>query len=180
MILILTMFAPMQAAAVTIEKVDITHKKMTYNITFDALVAADPAKAWTLLTDYRQWPRLTDAIIESELLDTFPDARQRVRVSFRFCVLFFCKTVQQVKDMQNDPSGEIYRTEIVSGYGDFASGWEVWEILAERNETRLRYRAEFELTFRLPPLIGPWILKRKFRRELIVMAAKVEELVALR
>ena len=45
--LILTMFGVMHAAAVTIEEVEITHKNRTYEITFDALIAAErQLKGW--------------------------------------------------------------------------------------------------------------------------------------
>lgn len=172
-------FAATPATAVTIGKVDITHKKRTYDVTFDVLVAADPVKARRLLTDYSQWPHLSDTITESRLLETLPDGRQRVSVSFRSCVLtIFCKTIRQVKDMETGPSRSTYRTEMVSGHGDFASGWELWQIVAEGNKTRLHYDAKLVLAFHVPPLIGPWILKRKLRRELIVTATKVEKLAA--
>lgn len=72
---------------------------------------------------------------------------------------------------------DIYRSEIVPGHGDFASGWELWQIVAEgKNRTRLRYEAQLVLAFHMPPLIGPWILERELRRELIGTATRVEKL----
>jgi hypothetical protein len=42
----------------------------------------------------------------------------------------------------------------------------------------LRYDSAFVLAFRLPPLIGPWLMKRELRREILTSAAKLEQLVA--
>ncbi|MFQ6022528.1 MAG: SRPBCC family protein [Acidiferrobacterales bacterium] len=177
-ILTITLFATTPAAAVTIHKLEITRSQDSYLVTFDVLVAADPAKARELLSDYRQWPRLSKTLKESRLLKTFADERQRVRLRFRTCVLIFCKTIHQVKDVENRPNSDIV-TVMVPEDSDFASGWERWQILAEGEKTRVRYHAEIVPGFGVPPLIGPWILKRKLRRTLI-RTAKTLEILAIR
>ena len=171
----LALFAPAQAVAATIRTLEITHSKGSYHVTFDVLLAADPEKTWALLSDYQQWSRLSDNLKETQLLERFPDGRQRVRVRFRSCVLIFCKTIRQVKDVTARPKGDIFFV-MVPEQGDFISGWERWRILAEQNKTRIHYNAEIVPGFRLPPLIGPLILKGKLRRTLIETAKKLEAL----
>ncbi|MCZ6658320.1 MAG: SRPBCC family protein [Gammaproteobacteria bacterium] len=171
------MFIPAQAVAVTIRTLEITHDKGSYQVTFDVLLAAEPEKAWALLSDYQQWSRLSHNLKEAQLLEHFPDGRQRIRVRFRSCVLIFCKTIRQVKDVTTRPKGDIL-TVMVPEQGDFTSGWEHWRILAEQDKTRVHYNAEIVPGFRLPPLIGPSILKHKLRRTLIGMAKKLETLAA--
>ena len=173
----ITLFTPAQAVAVTIRTLEITHSKGSYQVTFDVLLAAKPEKAWALLSDYQQWSRLSDNLKEAQLLERFPDGRQRVRLRFRSCVLIFCKTIRQVKDMTTRPKGDIL-TVMVPEQGDFTSGWEHWRILAEQDKTRVHYTAEIVPGFRLPPLIGPSILKHKLRRTLIGTAKKLETLAA--
>ncbi len=173
----ITLFTPAQAVAVTIRTLEITHSKGSYHVTFDVLLATEPEKAWGLLSDYHQWPRLADNLKEAQLLERFPDGRQRVRLRFRSCVLIFCKTIRQVKDVTTHPKGDIL-TVMVPEQGDFTSGWEHWQILAEQDKTRVHYNAEIVPSFRLPPLIGPPILKGKLRRTLIGTAKKLEALAA--
>ena len=60
--------------------------------------------------------------------------------------------------------------------GDFKSGWERWQILAEQNETRVLYDAVLVPSYRVLPLIGPWIVKSNLRRMLIDAAKKMEVL----
>ncbi len=173
----ITLFTPAQAVAATIRTLEITHSKGSYHVTFDVLLAAEPEKAWALLSDYQQWFRLSDNLKEVQLLERFPDGRERVRLRFRSCVLIFCKTIRQVKDVTARPKRDIL-TVMVPGQGDFTSGWEHWRILAEQDKTRVHYNAEIVPGFRLPPLIGPSILKHKLRRTLIGTAKKLEALTA--
>jgi hypothetical protein len=172
-----TLFTPAQAVAATIRTLEITHTNGSYHVTFDVLLTAEPEKAWALLSDYQQWSGLSDNLKEVQLLERFPDGRQRVRLRFRSCVLIFCKTIRQVKDVATRPKGDIL-TVMVPGQGDFTSGWEHWRILAEQDKTRVHYTAEIVPGFRLPPLIGPSILKHKLRRTLIGTAKKLEALAA--
>ena len=175
LIIALMPFGLTQSGAATIQTLEITHTQGNYHVTFDVLLATDSEKARALLSDYRQWQRLSDDLEEAMLLQRLPDGRQRVRVRFRSCVLIFCKTIRQVKDVTADPKGDILSV-MVPEQGDFTSGWEHWRIFSEQGETRLQYDAEIVPSFGLPPLIGPLILKGKLRSTLIETAHRLETL----
>jgi len=172
--------ASFPALAFSVDELDVTHDGDTYSVLFNVRIDVDAAKARELLTDYRQWPRISQTIKESRLVRDWPDGRKRVSADLRSCVVFIlCKTVRQVKDLQAAGTKGVFRTDMVPGEGDFASGWEIWEILDEGPQrTRLRYRAQLVPGFGLPPLVGPWILKRELRAELLGTAAGVERLLA--
>ncbi len=161
------------AAAVNIYELEITHSKRTYLVAFDVLIDAEPARTRELLSDYRQWRRLSDTLSEVQLLRTFPDGHQRIRLRFHSCMLFFCKTIQQTKDVVIHSNGDIVTT-MVPEHNDFSSGWEHWRFRAEHNKTRLIYHAVLEPDFYVPPLIGPWILKNTLSRTLTVTANRLE------
>lgn len=169
------------ATAFTVESMEIDHTGDTYAVAFEVTVAADSVKARNILTNYAKWPSLSDNIIESRLVDVLPSGTERISVTFRSCIIasLFCKVIRQVKDLDRLPDGNSYITTLVPGQADFASGSERWQIQAEgKDKTRLRYDATLVLAFRVPPLIGPWLLKRALRRELIGTANKLEQLVA--
>ncbi len=174
-IITLTLCSLTQAVAATIQTLEITHTQGNYHVTFDVLLDTDSEKAWMLLSDYHHWQRLSDNLEEAKLLERFPDGRQRIRLRFRSCVLIFCKTIRQIKDVTTDSEGGIL-TVMVPEQGDFVSGWEHWRILSERGETRVQYDAEIVPSFGLPPLIGPLILKGKLRSTLIETANRLETL----
>jgi hypothetical protein len=176
-ILLLWMVGTSVASAMSVEAVDIARTGDAYSVTFEVVIAASAADVRRMLTDYREWPRLSDSITQSRLVDTDSTGVQRISVTLRSCLLvgLFCKTIRQVKDLETLPDGSGYATKFVPKEGDFASGSESWKILAESNATtRLRYDATVVPAFHVPPFIGPWLLKRALRRELIGAATKLE------
>jgi hypothetical protein len=166
---------------VSVESVDITRTGDAYSVAFEVIVAANAADVRRLLTNYQQWPRLSDNVTEARLVAGASTGVQRISVTLRSCVIIglFCKLLQQVKDLEALPDGTGYVTTFVRGQGDFASGSESWKIYAESNATtRLRYDATFVPAFHVPPFIGPWMIKRALRRELIGAATRLELLAA--
>jgi hypothetical protein len=164
-------------AAATVRHLEVTHNKQTYLIAFDVLLTAEQARVRKFLSDSTQWPRLSHQVREGHLLKTFPDGGQRVGLSFRSCVLIFCKTIRQVKDVRIRPNGDIF-TVMVREQGDFDSGWERWQIRAEGDKTRVQYHATLVPSSGVLPLIGPWIVGNTLRRMLLDAANKLEVLAA--
>ena len=123
---------------------------------------------------------VSEAVTEALLVARYPDGRQRISVTLRACLLvIFCKSVRQVKDLQPLVPPDTYRTVLVAGEGNFNSGYETWQVSADgRNKTRLKYHSVLVLAFRLPPVIGPWVLRRHLQNELVRTAKNVEMLLA--
>ena len=165
------------AAAVAIRSLDVTHIEGRYYVAFDVLLTADSAKTYELVSNYRKWPQFFRTLKETTLVTTFADGRQRIRLTYRACVLFFCRTILQLKDVSRRQGGHFF-TRIVADGDYFKSGWEHWHLVGNEKETRVQYQAELEPQFRLAPLIGPWILKNKLRRSLLRAAEKAEVLAA--
>lgn len=168
---------PRASGAATVLQLEVSYSQRTIRVDFEVLLTADAQRALELLTDCRQWPRLSDTVTEGRVLETFADGRQRMSVSFLSCVWIFCRTLTQVKDLQSLDNGEL-AAQIVPGTSDFRSGWERWHISTETGRIRVVYRAELLPDFTVPPLIGPWILKHKFRRELVESARRLEALAS--
>lgn len=164
-------------AAVTIQSLDVTHNQGRFHIAFDVLLAADPAKTYELVSNYRKWPLFFRTLKETRLVTTFPDGRQRIRLTFRSCVLFICRKILQTKDVTRRQHEDVF-TRIVADGRYFESGWEHWRLIANEQDTHLQYRAELVPAFDLVPLIGPWLLKKKLRRSLLWAAEKAEVLAA--
>ena len=177
LVLIANLFGVTPEAAVTIESIDITHKEGRYDVAFDVLLTADPAKTYELVSNYRKWPQFFRTLKKTQLVTTFPDGRQRINLTYRSCVLFFCRKILQIKDVSRLQGGDIF-THIVPDGKYFESGWEHWRLIGNEKQTRVQYRAELVPAFGLMPLIGPWLLKKKLRRSLLWAAEKAEVLAA--
>jgi len=169
------------ATAYSLEAVEVEHNGDTYVIGFAVTLEADAIEVGKVLADYAMWPRLSDNVMASQLVDTRPSGAQRIAVTFHACVLagLICRSLRQLKDLEQLPDGRTFVSSFVPRQPDFASGFERWQLRPlPDGTTRLRYDSSFVLAFRLPPLIGPWLMKRELRREIVASAAKLERLVA--
>lgn len=163
-----------QARAAEILAIEVTHAAGRYHVHFDVRLAAPADKLRRHLTDYASYATHFQSIRESEILSRTPD-NLRLRLQLHSCVLFFCRTVTQVKDITEQADGTI-SARIDPELSDFREATERWQITAEDGQTRLQYEAELEPTFYVPPLIGPWIIKHEIRETLKTGALKFEEL----
>jgi hypothetical protein len=166
--------APAAARAAEIVHTDVTHEDGRYRVRFEVRLEAEAARVMRHLTDYAHLTHLSDSIVESRVLDEDSETK-RVHIALRACVLFVCRTVRRTVDVEALPDGNRLTLTDPAG-GDFHYSVERWQVLPEGGGTRLRYTAEAEPSFFVPPLIGPWLVKGVIRRELATTAARLEEL----
>lgn len=163
------------AAAAEILESDVRHNDGRYTVHFDVRLDAPPDKLRPHLTDYANYAKHAKSITESTVLGKMPSGATRIRLRLRSCFLFFCRNATMVKDITEQPDGTI-QAQVDPALSDFRETTEQWRLTAEGNRTRLQYRAELTPTFYVPPLIGPWILKRRMRELLEINATKFETL----
>jgi len=162
--------------ATTILKTEVTHDNDRYFVSFDVRINADNTVTRRYLTDFANFSRLSETIVESVVLRTYADGKQRVRIVLRPCILFMCKTVKKVAITETLANGDIVST-VDPAESDFRLAEERWQILPAGADTLLRYQAELVPSFSVPPLIGPWLVKYHIRRELEITCRKIETLV---
>jgi len=64
--------------------------------------------------------------------------------------------------LTNAPS--FVRTETLPGQSNFKSSVSEWTLVPEGDGTKMTYFLTMEPDFWVPPLIGPWVLKRRLER----------------
>lgn len=162
-----------QAGEILVSQVD--HDRGLYRLELDMRLDAGQGHVWRLLTDYRHYGQLNDAIKESEILRQQGPGTYRVRTVTRACVYFFCKTVRQVQDVTEVP-GRYISAAVLPAQSDFRHGVARVYLWPEGRHTRIRILAEVEPDFWIPPLIGPWIISRKLHAEAQETMRNVERL----
>lgn len=173
-LLVLGLWAPVSPAG-TIELLETTHDNGRYTVSFEVVLDAARDKVWRIMTDYERLPRVSKIITESRVLKQEGANRHRVSVTLEACVLFFCKTVKRVVDIEARPQTEIVVTDDPA-FSNFSYAVERWRVTAEGPRTRLNYTAEVVPNFFIPPLIGPPVVKYFLRREIQITAIEVEAL----
>ncbi|MGD9000625.1 MAG: SRPBCC family protein, partial [Granulosicoccaceae bacterium] len=153
----------------------VEHKDKRYFIKLDMLIDADPGRVHKLLTDYNKLGRLNDSIKTSEIVYSLNERTHRVRVVTKACVLFFCKTIRQMQDVEQLDNNIIVAT-VIPEQSDFDYAHARWSIRREKDRTRVTFNADLKPSFWVPPLIGPPVIKKKLYNETLDTIETVERL----
>jgi hypothetical protein len=173
--LVLASLCACPARAAQIDAVSVTHRDNGFKIAFDAVVDAPARQVYAVLADYARLGKL-NPVITAMSVERTPNGRgERVRSVINSCVWFFCRQIVQVEDV-TEPDANTIVGHIVPGAGDFESGWCFWRITRDGARTRLHYEAVRVPAFWIPPLIGPWAIKRTVREQLEASVMILERL----
>lgn len=129
-----------------------------YLVYLDMALAADAKKVYARLTNFNALHLINNNVIKSTLIKS-TNKTHRVRVEMQGCVLFFCKELLQVQDVTELEGGYIM-INVDPGPSNFEFGHILWHIRGDKQRTRVTFSADIVPDFWIPPLIGPWILKR--------------------
>lgn len=154
---------------------EVTHQSGSYFVEVDALISAPEAKIRSLLTDYNHLSRVNPAIEISEILLERKMGDYMVRTVTEACVWFYCMRVQQVQNVIESQDGSITAI-IIPEKSDFQHGYARVNIWSEPDGTRVLFRSEVRPDFWIPPLIGPWLIKRKLKSETLETVQNLERL----
>jgi hypothetical protein len=146
-----------------------------YRVSMDAVLAAPMPAVWQRLTDYPQLKVLSPSVSESDVLAELGPTRHRVRTKSRLCVFIFCGDIVQVQVMTQAAVG-VLQAMVEPEDSDFEQGRLEWRLMAQQGATRLMFNAELRPDFIVPPLIGPWAIKRVLREEALVVVTGLERL----
>lgn len=174
-LLALAALLPAMVFAGSLESLSVEREGKRYSVSMVATLETTPAEAWAVLADPDALPKLNDAIYQIDYSDS-PDelATHRAASVIRLCVLFFCKHLNQTQDLYHQPNH--LRAAVVPELSDFHYGYGDWKIADKDGLAQLTFTAALEPKFWIPPLIGPWVIRRKIAAEAHVTIETMERL----
>lgn len=121
-----------------------------------------PEDLYAVLTDYEMFQHFTSAIVESKNLDPDAEGRPEFYTRMEGCVLFWCRSFIRIGYLALDPMREI-KAVVDADRSDFRMSTERWQLRSEDDGTLLIYEFEMIPDFWVPPVIGPYYIKRALR-----------------
>ena len=143
-----------------IHDLKIEYRSGRYELVSHTYVDAPLEAIFHVLTDYDHFNRISRIYEESGFMEPAADGTPVVYTRMRGCVLFFCKNMTRVERLETREPGFIH-TITLPEQSDFRYGVSEWILEPEGSGTNVIYRAVLEPDFWLPPIIGPWALKRR-------------------
>ncbi len=174
-LLLVGLLAGGPAEAAEVLGLDVGREDKDYSVMLEVRIAAPLSAAWEVFTDYERLTALNPALHESTLLSTPAPDIYRVRGVTRMCVLIFCKSLRHVQRFRELEIG-LLEADIEPEGSDFSSGHARWEFSDEAGSTHVLFEGRFRPSFWVPPLVGPWAIKRALRRVTVDTAVGLERL----
>jgi hypothetical protein len=152
------------AFAALVCEMEITEQDGSYRTIVKARLEASAADVWRVLTDYANYVQVSPSIHRVRRLGPTADGGERLQTWTEACVFGFCRDISQLQEMRQLAFGEL-RAQILPGE-DIVSGRAAWSLRGVGQSSRLRFEAQMTPAFWVPPLIGPWIIRRALKQEL--------------
>lgn len=171
--LLLAALLPAHLLAAEIRSLHMQNDGGRYTVQAETFLLAPPEFVYSVLLDYDEFHRLSEGITESRWLEETRDDHPLAYTRIDSCVAFFCRKLEKVETVTIMSKSEI-RTEVVPGRSDFRYNRTRWQLSAENGGTRITYELEMEPDFWVPPLIGPWAIKKKAGKSALKVAERME------
>jgi hypothetical protein len=151
------------AWAATMRSLEVDKKDERYSLVADTFLVAPVDSIYAVLIDYENMNRISSVYKEYGYLEPDVDGTPIVYTRMEGCALFYCKSMRRVERLEMDPPYYI-RTVTLPEQSDFKYAISEWMLEPEGEGTRVTYKLEMEPDFWVPPVVGPWFLKRTLMR----------------
>lgn len=145
-----------------------------YTVNLEARLEAEPDRVFAVLTDYENWDQLSELVTKSEVVGSLDEHRHLVRSVAKACVLMFCGRVVQVQDVVDRDGREIIARTLPER-SNVRNGTVRWRVAPDAGSTtQISFYMRLTPDFWIPPLIGPWLVKRSLHRAAVNTVATIE------
>lgn len=163
------------ASAATIRELDISREDGRYSLVADTYLAAPPQAIFEVLVDYENFDRISSVYKDFGYLEPQPDGTPTVYTLMEGCVLVFCKEMRRVETLEAHAPYFI-KTTALPERSDFEHSVSEWHLEANGEGTNVVYVLEMEPDFWVPPVIGPWALKRTLMKGGTTAVKRIERI----
>lgn len=158
-----------------IQSVSVTLEEGRYYFNSAALFEVSQDDLYAVMIDYDLFKKFTSAIIESRNVEPDADGRPRFYTRMEGCVLFFCRTFDRNGYLLLTPNHDIVAVSDPDE-SDFDYSRERWRLSSEDDGTLMIYDFEMEPGFWVPPVIGPYFIKRALKSGGVRAVNRIEAL----
>ena len=166
-------------SAAELRRLDVQKNGPRLEVEAELVIEAPTPQVFDALADYDEFADLSSAYLESRYLEPDVDGTSRIYTKIRGCILFFCRTIARVARLDTVPYQQITATT-EPALSDVDYGVEKWVLHQHEAGTVLIYTHVVEPDFWVPPVLGPWALRRSLRSDALSAAEHIESLAGIK
>lgn len=165
------------AAAATIDEFDIKKHKGIYYFEADVHLDATRESIYAVITDFddNAYSRISRSYKESRYLEPAADGTPIVYTRMEGCMGQKCISFARTERLETDAPRWIKSTALPE-QSDFKHATSEFVLEPSGDGTKMIYKLEIEPDFWVPPLIGPWYLKRTVSKGALRAVTRIEGL----
>ena len=162
--LLVTLAGSHYASAAEIRSIDVQYEDGRYSMVSVAWFDAGIDETYHVFSTWDYSPRFSGAVVEARDLEAEPGGRPGYFVINQGCMLFYCKSMVRQGYVEANHNQDL-RAVADPEVSDFQQFDESWEFSEEDGGTSVRYQLQMVPDFWVPPAIGPFVIKRKLRKD---------------
>lgn len=165
------------AAAATMGTLDVKRERGRYSLAVEARLDATPESIYAVLTNFDDngYSRISRAYKESRYLEPAADGTPVVYTRMEGCALWHCMSLERTERLETDKPRWIKSTTLPEG-SNFKYSTSEWVLERDGENTKMTYKLEMEPAFFVPPVVGPWYLKRTLSQGGLRAVTRIERL----
>jgi hypothetical protein len=165
------------AAAAAIDDLEVTRNRGLYSLEANARLDATPESIYAVLTDFddNAYSRISRAYKESRYLEPEVDGTPVVYTRLEGCALWHCMSLERTERLETAAPYWIKST-VLPESSNFKHSVSEWMLERDGDGTKMVYTLEMEPDFFVPPVIGPWYLKRTLSQGGLRAVTRIERL----
>jgi len=172
-VLLLSISAMAQAAE--FREIEVDREDGLYSMRSQVYFNVEPEYLYRVLTDFNLFKKFTSAIVESNNVEADEKGRPQFYARMEGCVLIWCRSFVRIGYLELKPTAEIIAISDPER-SDFEISRERWQLIPEDGGTLMIYEFQMVPAFWVPPLIGPFYIKRALRSGGVDAVNRIEAL----
>ncbi len=172
-VLLLSISAMAQAAE--FRDIEVGREDGIYSMRSEVYFNVEPVHLYRVLTDFDLFKKFTSAIVESNNVAVDDKGRPQFYARMEGCVLIWCRSFVRIGYLELKPNAEIIAISDPER-SDFEISRERWQLIPEDEGTLMIYEFQMVPAFWVPPVIGPFYIKRALRSGGVDAVNRIEAL----
>lgn len=162
--LLVFLLLPISGLGAELLSIEVDYERGTYTLNSKVWFAATIEQVYEVFHSWDYSAEFSSTIVEAR--DVAPDelGRAQFYVRNRACILFFCRSFERHGYVEFELNQRL-RAFADPDSSDFYLSDERWQFVERDGGTVVTYDWQMRPKFWIPPVIGPYLIKRKLQRD---------------